>query len=123
MLYGRYVPSSNSNNLEDDNVTETVLCLAGFCTLGMVSALTFYGIVSRVCDKRGRKMHELSFVFVTTTIYSITAYTCRVFPGETYGDQQVPDADFELHVYSIYSDICEVIAVCHLSRASSLQVM
>lgn len=72
--------SSNSNNLEDDNVDpRQYYAWLAFCTLGMVSALTFYGIALEYATSGGRKMHELSFVFVTTTIYSITAYTCREF--------------------------------------------
>lgn len=49
-----------------------------FCTLGMISTLTLYGIALEYATSGGRKLHELSFVFVTTTIYSITAYVARI---------------------------------------------
>ncbi|RYH16887.1 hypothetical protein EON65_29365 [archaeon] len=53
-----------------------------FCVIGMVSSLTLYGIVLEYVTSGGRKLHELSFVFVTTSIYSITAYIARGVFGE-----------------------------------------
>lgn len=53
-----------------------------FCVLGMVSSLTLYGVVLEYVTSGGRKLHELSFVFVTTAIYSITAYVARSVFGE-----------------------------------------
>jgi solute carrier family 35 (UDP-galactose transporter), member B1 len=49
------------------------------CTLGMISSLTLYGIVLEYVTSGGRKLHELSFVFVTTSIYSLTAFIARGF--------------------------------------------
>lgn len=48
-----------------------------FCVIGMVSSLTAYGIVLEYVTTGGRKLHEISFVFVTTSIYTITAYIAR----------------------------------------------
>ena len=48
-----------------------------FCAVGMVSSLTMYGLVLEYVTSGGRKLHELSFVFVTTAIYSITAFVAR----------------------------------------------
>jgi UDP-galactose transporter B1 len=53
-----------------------------FCVIGMVSSLTMYGVVLEYVTSGGRKLHELSFVFVTTSIYSITAYVARSVFGE-----------------------------------------
>lgn len=53
-----------------------------FCVLGMVSSLTLYGIVLEYVTSGGRKLHELSFIFVTTSIYSLTAYVARGIFGE-----------------------------------------
>lgn len=70
----------SSNNLEDSNADpKQYYAWLAFCTLGMVSALTMYGVALEYATSGDRKMHELSFVFVTTTIYSITAFTCREF--------------------------------------------
>ena len=48
-----------------------------FCVVGMISSLTMYGLVLEFVTSGGRKLHELSFVFVTTAIYSITAFVAR----------------------------------------------
>lgn len=50
-----------------------------FCAIGMISSLTFYGIVLEFATSGGRHLHEVSFVFVTTTIYAITAFTARSY--------------------------------------------
>jgi solute carrier family 35 (UDP-galactose transporter), member B1 len=50
-----------------------------FCSLGMISSLTLYGITLEYATSGGRKLHEISFVFVTCSIYSITAYCCREY--------------------------------------------
>jgi UDP-galactose transporter B1 len=57
-----------------------------FCVVGMVSALTLYGIVLEYVTSGGRKLHEISFVFVTTSIYAITAFIARELFGETPSD-------------------------------------
>ena len=53
-----------------------------FCTLGMISTLTLYGIALEYTTSGGRHLHELSFVFVTTSIYAITAYIARDMANE-----------------------------------------
>jgi solute carrier family 35 (UDP-galactose transporter), member B1 len=53
-----------------------------FCVIGMMSSLTLYGIVLEYATSGGRELHELSFVFVTTSIYSITAFVARSAFGE-----------------------------------------
>ncbi len=57
-----------------------------FCTVGMVSSLTLYGIALEYATSGGRKLHEISFVFVVTTIYSITAWLCREYFEESHTD-------------------------------------
>lgn len=54
-----------------------------FCALGMISSLTLYGIVLEYTTSGGRKLHEISFIFVTTSIYALTAFIARNFFGET----------------------------------------
>ena len=48
-----------------------------FCAIGMISSLTIYGIALEYATSGERKLHEWSFVFVTTSIYSITAFIAR----------------------------------------------
>jgi UDP-galactose transporter B1 len=67
-----------SNNLEDSNTDpKEYYGWLAFCTVGMVSSLTMYGIALEYATSGDRKLHEISFVFVTTSIYSMTAYICR----------------------------------------------
>jgi UDP-galactose transporter B1 len=53
-----------------------------FCAAGMITSLTFYGVVLEYVTSGGRKLHELSFVFVTTSVYTVTAYIAREIFGE-----------------------------------------
>lgn len=48
-----------------------------FCTAGMICTLTMYGIVLEYVTSGGRHLHELSFIFVTCSIYSMTAFIAR----------------------------------------------
>ena len=43
-----------------------------FCVVGMVSSLTFYGLALEYVTIGGKKLHETSFIFVTTFIYTMT---------------------------------------------------
>mmetsp|Transcript_19982 Transcript_19982/g.28707 ORF Transcript_19982/g.28707 Transcript_19982/m.28707 type:complete len:389 (-) Transcript_19982:78-1244(-) len=53
-----------------------------FCVIGMVSSLTLYGLALEYATSGGRTLHEISFVFVTTSIYSMTAFIARWLFGE-----------------------------------------
>lgn len=48
-----------------------------FCAGGMITSLTMYGVVLEYATSGGRKLHEVSFIFVTTSIYALTAYIAR----------------------------------------------
>ena len=52
-----------------------------FCALGMLCSLTFYGIVLEYATSGNRKVHEVSFLFITTSIYAITGFTARELMG------------------------------------------
>lgn len=52
------------------------------CIVGMMSSLTLYGLALEYATSGGRQLHEISFVFVTTSIYSLTAYTAGLLIGE-----------------------------------------
>eukprot|EP01041_Mallomonas_annulata_P005287 gene5287-10578_t len=55
-----------------------------FCVIGMISTLTMYGVVLEYATSGQRKLHEMSFVFVTTSIYTVTAYLARWLFGEKH---------------------------------------
>ncbi len=69
---------------DDTGPKENYYLWLAFCTAGMVSSLTLYGIALEYATSGGRKVHEISFVFVTTTIYSITAYLMRAYFEEEH---------------------------------------
>lgn len=50
--------------------------------VGMMSTLTLYGITLEYVTSGEKKLHEISFLFVTTTIYALTAFVARDIFGE-----------------------------------------
>ena len=52
------------------------------CVVGMISSLTLYGITLEYVTSGGRQLHEVSYLFVTTSIYALTAYVARWQLGE-----------------------------------------
>lgn len=57
-----------------------------FCVIGMMSSLTMFGIVMEYATSGGRKLHELTYVFVTTSIYATIAYIARDLFGEKHSE-------------------------------------
>lgn len=70
-----------------------------FCVVGMVSSLTLYGLVLEYVTSGGRKLHEISFVFVTTAIYSVTAYIAR----EIFNEKPTHISKYQMLILSITS--------------------
>mmetsp|Transcript_24296 Transcript_24296/g.31544 ORF Transcript_24296/g.31544 Transcript_24296/m.31544 type:complete len:391 (-) Transcript_24296:291-1463(-) len=54
-----------------------------FCFFGIMGSFILYGIVMEYATSGGRKLHELSMIFITSTLYSITAMIGRYFTNET----------------------------------------
>jgi len=54
----------------------------GICFAGIMGSFVCYGLVLEYATSGGRHLHELSLIFVTSTIYSITAYFGRLFQRE-----------------------------------------
>ena len=74
---GRGAGSGSHDDEHGENAErrpENYYAWLAFCTVGMVSSLTLYGIALEYATSGGRKLHEISFVFVTTSIYALTAY-------------------------------------------------
>jgi solute carrier family 35 (UDP-galactose transporter), member B1 len=70
-----------------------------FCVVGMVSSLTLYGLVLEFVTSGGRKLHEISFVFVTTAIYSVTAFIAR----EIFNEKPTHISKYQMFLLSITS--------------------
>ena len=70
-----------------------------FCVVGMVSSLTLYGLVLEYVTSGGRKLHEISFVFVTTAIYAITAFAAR----EIFNEKPTHISKYQMLILSMTS--------------------
>ena len=70
-----------------------------FCTLGMITTLALYGLVLEYATSGNRKLHEVSFVFVTTSIYAITAYVAR----ELFGEKPTEISKYQMLILSVTS--------------------
>mmetsp|Transcript_21961 Transcript_21961/g.65854 ORF Transcript_21961/g.65854 Transcript_21961/m.65854 type:complete len:363 (-) Transcript_21961:22-1110(-) len=55
--------------------------LAG-CFLGIMFSFILYGLVMEYATSGGRKLHELSLIFVTSSLYTTTAYVGKTIRGE-----------------------------------------
>ncbi|CAM9595170.1 unnamed protein product [Phaeothamnion confervicola] len=52
------------------------------CFVGIMASFILYGIVMEYATSGGRKLHELSLIFVTSLLYSATAWVGRWVRGE-----------------------------------------
>ena len=53
------------------------------CFVGIMTSFVCYGLVLEYTTSGGRKLHELSFLFVTSGLYTLTAAAGRYVRGET----------------------------------------
>jgi len=78
-----------------------------FCFLGIMASFVVYGILLEYTTSGGRKLHELSFLFVTSGLYTITAAAGRYVRAET--PTTIPPARFAiLGLTSMGSTFCSV---------------
>lgn len=68
---------SGGHDSHDDGEKHAGYWWLFICVVGMISSLTMYGIVLEYVTSGKEGLHELSFVFVTTAIYSMTAFVAR----------------------------------------------
>ena len=54
------------------------------CFAGLMGSGVLFGMILEYATSGGRKLHELSYIFVTSAIYSITARFCRDLTGEIH---------------------------------------
>ena len=80
------------------------LCI---CFLGIMASFVCYGLLLEYTTSGGRKLHELSFLFVTSGLYTLTAAAGRYVRDET--PTTIPPARFAvLGVLSMGSTFCSV---------------
>lgn len=52
------------------------------CFVGIMASFIVYGIVMEYATSGGRELHELSMIFLTSLMYSVTAFYGRRVNGE-----------------------------------------
>ena len=77
------------------------------CFMGIMASFVCYGVLLEYTTSGGRKLHELSFLFVTSGLYTITAAAGRYVRDET--PTTIPPARFAvLGLTSMGSTFCSV---------------
>ena len=90
---------------EDSNKSE--LFWLFLCFIGIMASFVCYGLLLEYTTSGGRKLHELSFLFVTSALYTVTAATGRYVRAET--PTTIPPARFAiLGLTSMGSTFCSV---------------
>jgi hypothetical protein len=90
---------------EDSNTSELVWLF--LCFIGIMASFVCYGLLLEYTTSGGRKLHELSFLFVTSALYTVTAATGRYVRAET--PTTIPPARFAiLGLTSMGSTFCSV---------------
>jgi UDP-galactose transporter B1 len=77
------------------------------CFIGIMCSFVCYGLLLEYTTSGGRKLHELSFLFVTSGLYTLTAAAGRYVRAET--PSTIPPARFAvLGLTSMGSTFCSV---------------
>lgn len=99
---------SMEDNDMDTSLTSTgKLIWLGICFFGIMFSFVGYGLLLEYATSGGRKLHELSFLFVTSLLYTVTAAAGRHVRDET--PTTIPPARFAvLGITSMGSTFCSV---------------
>lgn len=81
-MTGKKESGSSGHNAHEDGDKHAGYGWLAVCAIGMISSLTLYGLAMEYATSGGRHLHEISFVFVTTSIYSMTAFVAQWVFGE-----------------------------------------
>ena len=91
------------------------------CFLGIMVSFVVYGVLLEYTTSGGRKLHELSFLFVTSALYTITAAAGRYVRAET--PTTIPPARFAiLGLTSMGSTFCSVRSLRYVRCVLSCRV-
>jgi len=90
-----------------NNSKRTELVWLFLCFIGIMASFVVYGVLLEYTTSGGRKLHELSFLFVTSGLYTLTAAAGRYVRAET--PTTIPPARFAiLGLTSMGSTFCSV---------------
>ena len=91
----------------DSSIQKTELVWLLLCFLGIMASFVCYGLLLEYTTSGGRHLHELSFLFVTSSLYTVTAAAGRYVRDET--PTTIPPARFAiLGLTSMGSTFCSV---------------
>jgi hypothetical protein len=97
------VSHQKSDPLEGDHTMVWLI----ICFLGIMASFVCYGLLLEYTTSGGRQLHELSFLFVTSGLYTLTAAAGRYVRDET--PTTIPPARFAvLGLTSMGSTFCSV---------------
>jgi hypothetical protein len=98
-------PSTTSSQQHQHSHSELVWL--AICFSGIMASFVCYGLLLEYTTSGGRQLHELSFLFVTSGLYTLTAAAGRYVRQET--PSTIPPARFAiLGVTSMGSTFCSV---------------
>lgn len=89
---GRRVSSTGSAAVIAPQSKSAELVWLLICFLGIMASFVCYGLLLEYATSGGRKLHELSFLFVTSGLYTVTAAAGRYVRDET--PTTIPPARF-----------------------------
>jgi hypothetical protein len=96
-------------NTDTDNTSSNYsdIVWLTICFLGIMASFVCYGLLLEYTTSGGRNLHELSFLFVTSGLYTLTAAAGRYVRDET--PSTIPPARFALlGLTSMGSTFCSV---------------
>jgi len=97
----------NNDNGDDFVTSKANFFWLGICFFGIMLSFVGYGLLLEYATSGGRKLHELSFLFVTSLLYTCTAAAGRHVRDET--PTTIPPARFAvLGITSMGSTFCSV---------------
>lgn len=98
---------SHHNDDNHNNASTTEIVWLVICFVGIMASFVAYGLLLEYTTSGGRKLHELSFLFVTSALYTVTAAAGRYVRDET--PTTIPPARFAiLGLTSMGSTFCSV---------------
>lgn len=113
---------SSETNASSSNKSHEIFWLIA-CFFGIMVSFVCYGLLLEYTTSGGRKLHELSFLFVTSGLYTLTAAVGRYVRDEK--PSTIPPAQFALlGLTSMGSTFCSVrslryVLVLHTQRCST----
>lgn len=105
---------ASSSSLSAPTAISSELVWLAICFFGIMASFVLYGLLLEYSTSGGRKLHELSFLFVTSGLYTLTAAAGRYVRDET--PTTIPPARFAiLGLTSMASTWCSIRSLRYVS--------